>query len=87
MPVLKPSRKTRNWLLITLVLSLTLAGCASTSTLSAPAECPKLPPKPALQQPAPSESYLETAKRELSDLQDAMAKWRKQLQDIKLTPK
>ncbi len=86
MHVLNPSGKIPYLPLAMLVLSLTMVGCATTSTLSAPAECPDLPPKPARLTPAPSTPYLESARQELKALESDLQKWRQVLRGSNPTP-
>ena len=64
-----------------------LRGCAATSTVRAPAECPQLPSRPALTQPPPSVTYSESAQAELTSLQAAMQRWQQRLIGTRLTPR
>lgn len=65
-------------LLVMLLLSMSLVGCATNSIYSEQ-HCPRLPEKPALQEPMPSQGYLKSA------LEDIEA-WRKKLRVISTTP-
>ena len=75
------------WSLLILLCAPALPGCAATSTVRAPAECPQLPSRPALTQPLPSVTYSESAESELNDLQAAMLRWQQRLTGTRLTPK
>ena len=74
------------WSLLMLICALELPGCAATSTVRAPAECPNLPSRPALTQPLPSVMYSESAQQELTSLQAAMQRWQQRLTGMRLTP-
>lgn len=71
--------KSIGWLLPMLICALAFPGCPATSSVRGPSECPRLSPKPALMQSVPSTPYSESVQRELSDLQDAMQRWRQRL--------
>ena len=79
--------KSIGWSLLMLTCALALPGCAATSTVRAPAECPSLPSRPALTQPLPSTPYSASAQTELNDLQAAMQRWQQRLTGTRLTPK
>lgn len=77
---MKPQNATRTLLAMLLLLVPLLSSCGWLSTRSATAvACPAIPEAPAISEPAPSPSYLETA---LSVIEG----WRKKLTDTPATP-
>ena len=76
MPGLTHKREKRDLKGTWLLLSLLLAGCATTSVPCKP-DTPQVPSPPSLTQPLPSESYSAGAER-------LIAEWRKSLTDTPL---
>lgn len=69
---MKP-RKHNSWLLASLLPTLLLAACATTSKDSMPVQPPRIPSlPPTLEKPVPQESYLERAQRNIEQWQKAL---------------
>lgn len=77
-PSEKPMPVRSSVVLIPLLLSLSLMGCATTS-LQPEQHCPRFPIKPALSEPTPSQSYLLSVEQDLK-------RWRDMLRATPLTP-
>ena len=69
----------KNWCVSVSMLTLLLAGCATTLPATV-AVCPSIPSKPAARTPMPDSDYLERASRDIEQ-------WQSELQAISTTGK